>query len=263
QAARAARGRGAAEGLPDVRSALSAAREIPQARAAGCRRHGHRAGGAARRGLCHGYRDAGADGGECRGGNAVVAADLADAVARWRHPRGHHSCAHGDLLLPGLVHAAAEAVRSAALRISLPRPVLARLARPRAAFGRQRVDLRQCADDRIQVGLLPDGSAAVHPVGGDRGGTSVLGARALLGLALSLRRAAGTDEQGGALAESAADHGALGLARASMADQIHYLPWPVRRLALFAGARRTALGGRTLQDGDRAALPAGMAVRGL
>src|SRR5262249_50500454 len=68
---------------------------------------------------------------------------------------------------------------------------------------------------------------------------------------------------GGALAESAADHGALGLARASMADQIHYLPWPVRRLALFAGARRTALGGRTLQDGDRAALPAGMAVRGL
>ena len=63
-----------------------------------------------------------------------------------------------------------------------------------AAVGGQRADLHQRAADRLQLGLLPDGPADLHPVVRGRGGAAVLGPRRVLRLAVPVRRAAGADQ---------------------------------------------------------------------
>ncbi len=92
------------------------------------------------------------------------------------------------------------------------RPVLfAWVRRGYLLFG-QRADLRQFADDRLQLGILPVRAADLHPVGRGCRRTAVLGPRTVLRLALPVRRAPGTDEQYRPVAEGAADPPALGAA---------------------------------------------------
>ena len=78
-------------------------------------------------------------------------------------------------------------------RLSGLHPLRPRLLRQRPALGGQRHDLLQCADQRLPLGLLPDGAVDLPAVVLGRGVASVLGPRRVLRLALPLRRPAGAD----------------------------------------------------------------------
>src|SRR3990170_5522152 len=111
----------------------------------------------------------------------------------------------------------------ASARISPVHARLARLVCECSTVRRQRAHVLKFAHYRIQLGVLSDGTTDLHPVVVRRNRASILGTWPLLRMALSVRGAAGADEQRRQSHWCAADTSAVGPARAPLADQVHHL----------------------------------------
>ena len=131
---------------------------------------------------------------------------------------------------------------------------LHRLVRPGAALGGQRPRLPRCAQDRLPLGLFPDGAADLHPVVRHRGVAAVLEPRRLLWLAVPVRRAAGTGEPPGQGRRHPAAEDLLHHAPAAHRAEIHRLPRAVRDLPERARDGREGGRGRAVQDRHHPAL---------
>ena len=196
-----------------------------------------------------------------RGPARTVAPDLERQAAADRHPDGGAGGAGGHLLLPGPAGPPAAAARPPAAGLPAVRPVLDRLVRPGPAVGGERADLLLGAAQRLPLGLLPDGSAGVHPVVRHGSVDGVLEPRRLLRLALSVRRVAGTAEPRGQAPGREAAAGAARRQPAPVGPEVHHLRAAVRLRAVRPGAGRAAGRGRALQDRHHPALRARLALR--
>ena len=179
-APRPARLRGSRQGDDPLRSRLHAARGLHAARARTCP-GGGRAGADARA-----RRPV-----RRRSGSPALGLDLADEKGSDRRDRRRDRRADDDLLLPEHARPPPAAAEGRALQLPRLHPRLARLDREHPAFGRQRPHLPERARQRLFLGVLPLRAARVHSLGGGRRRPALLGPRAVLRLALPVRRAAG------------------------------------------------------------------------
>src|SRR5580765_3517880 len=121
--------------------------------------------------------------------------DLARRYRQDRHDAVRARRADPDFLLPEPAGPPPQGLYLGAPRLPAVHSRLAGVVRERPVVGGQRPDLRQFAADRLQLGIFPVRPADLPALVLDRRRASVLGTRAFLRLALSVRRAAGIAQQ--------------------------------------------------------------------